>query len=96
MFGCSAYVFKLPNPSKFDAKAYDGIYLESLPHCTFRVLIPENENYRITESLHVTSDGNRFPGVPGLDELMDEENNVYDFEDEQFNDSSEDEDEEIL
>lgn len=93
VFGCAAYVLKLPKPSKFEATAHDGIYLESLPHGTFRVLIHENEIYRIVESRDVTLDETGFPGVAGLVELMDEENDDSDFDDEEINNSSDEEDE---
>lgn len=86
------YVLKLPKPLKFEAVAYDGLYLESLPHGTFRVLIRENRTYRITEFRHMTFAETRFPFTHGLDEPTDEEIEDSDYKDEDISGSS-DEDE---
>lgn len=77
VFGCVAYVLKPLSTAKFDAKATEGVYLESLDHGVFRILICNGHNmYRIIESRHVTFDETRFIGAPGLEEIMDDEISV--------------------
>lgn len=63
-----------------EAKVHDTIYLETLPHGNFRVLVSENCEYPITESRHVMCDESRCPGAPEIFDIMDEEMDESDLE----------------
>lgn len=74
VFGCTAYVLQLPRPSKFSNRAIEGVYLETVEHGIFKVLVmEEDKSYRIIESRHVTFNKNEFLGAPGLEDIMDDE-----------------------
>lgn len=74
VFGCAAYVLRQPPGSKFQSRALEGVYLETLEHGIYKVLITgDNGIPRIVESRHVTFDESRFPGAPALEEYMDDE-----------------------
>lgn len=76
VFGCKAYVLRLPKGTKFTSRAIEGIYLETLEHGIYKILVSDNDssNYRIIESRHVTFNEEEFQGAPGLEEIMDDEN----------------------
>ena len=73
VFGCSAYVLRLPRGSKFEPRAVEGVLLECLPHGIYRVLVIQDSSANIIESRHVTFDENRFPGAPDLEHCMSDE-----------------------
>lgn len=74
VFGCTAYVLRLPRGSKFESRALEGVYLETLEHGIYRVLIIDDDGIpRMVESRHVTFDESKFPGAPELVEYMDDE-----------------------
>jgi len=62
-------VLRLPEGSKFEPKATEGVYLETLGHGVYRVLLTDEDGVpRITESRHVTFDESSFPGAPALED----------------------------
>lgn len=74
VFGCAAFVLQLPRASKFESRAREGVYLETLENGVFKVLLPDSTTgYRFVESRHVTFDETQFPGAPDLKMAMDEE-----------------------
>ena len=74
VFGCTAYVLRLPRGSKFESRAVEGVYLETLEHGVYKVLIHEDDGIpRIVESRHVTFDESKFLGASSLEEYMDDE-----------------------
>lgn len=74
VFGCAAYILKLPEGSKFEARATEGILLEVLDHGVYKVLVRYDDDwYSIVESRHVKFDETRFPRAPNLAECMEEE-----------------------
>ena len=74
VFGCTAYILHLPQPSKFEARAREGVYLESMPHGIYKMLIQNAENqYKIVESRNVTFNESVFLGVSDLKNIMDDE-----------------------
>ena len=74
VFGCAAYVLRKPRGTKFEPRAHEGVYLETLKHGVYRVLIMEEDDIpRIVESRHVTFDEVRFPGASMLIDYMDDE-----------------------
>ena len=74
VFGCTAYVLKLPRESKFNARAQEGILLEVLDHGIYKVLVKNAQGtYHIVESKHVTFDEYRFLGANELTSCMDNE-----------------------
>lgn len=73
VFGCTAFVLRLPQPTKFENRAIEGVYLESKEHGIYKVLINQDRRYRFIESRHVTFNEREFLGAPGLEESMGEE-----------------------
>lgn len=74
MFGCTAYVLRQPRGTKLEPRAWEGVYLETLDHNVYRILIKENsEIFRIVESRNVSFDESKFLGAEGLQEIMEEE-----------------------
>ena len=74
VFGCTAYVLRLPRGSKFESRAVEGVYLETLDHGVFRVLVTDEDGIpQVIESRHVTFDESKFPGCPDLSQYMDDE-----------------------
>ena len=74
VFGCAAYVLRLPEGSKLESRALEGVYLETLDHGIFKVLIIDEDGIPcVKESRHVTFDESKFPGAPCLDEYLDDE-----------------------
>lgn len=74
VFGCAVFVLKIPEASKFEARAREGVLLEVLDHGVYKVRIKdENGGYIIVHSRHVTFDENSFPGAPDLKDPMTEE-----------------------
>lgn len=74
MFGCTVFLLRLPRKSKFDPRAMEGLYLESLPHVLYKVLIRTAiKHYAILESPHVTFDEFRFLGALDLEHYMSDE-----------------------
>ena len=79
VFGCAAYVLRQPAGSKFESGALEGVYLETLDHGIYKVLVTIDDGIpRIVESRHVTFDESRFPGAPALEEYMDDESSSDD------------------
>jgi len=67
VFGCTAYVLRLPEGTKFEYRALEGVYLETLEHGIYRVLITDDDGIpRLVESRHVTFDEFKFLGAPSL------------------------------
>lgn len=67
VFGCMAYVLRLPRGTKFEPRALERVYLETLEHGVYRILeIAEDGVPRLMESRHVTFDESMFPGAPAL------------------------------
>lgn len=61
VFGCAAYVLQVPRLSKFEQRAQEGVYIESLDYGVYRILIKQaDNNYQIIESRHVTFDESKF------------------------------------
>ena len=51
VFGCGAYVLRLPRGSNFKPRAYEGVYLETFQYGVYRVLITEeNDLPKVVES----------------------------------------------
>ena len=42
VFGCAAYVLRQPEGSKFQSRAIEGVYLETLEHGVYRVLVTDD------------------------------------------------------
>lgn len=75
VFGCKAYVLKQPKTPKLGPRAYEGIYLESLDHGVYRVLVTSSSEIPfLVESRHVTFDESLFPGAAIGDEWESNEN----------------------
>lgn len=74
VFGCTAYVLRLPQKAEFESRAVEGVYLETLKHGVYRVLITDEDDIpRIIESRHVTFDESKFLGSNMLEQYMDDE-----------------------
>jgi len=74
VFGCTAYVLRLPRGTKFESRALEGVYLETLEHGIYRVLITEDDGIpRVVESRHVTFDESKFLGCPQLVQYWEDE-----------------------
>ena len=74
VFGCKAYILRVPEATKFEPRAVEGVHLETLDHGVYRILvIDENGIPRITESRHVTFDEFAFPGAHVLEDFMNDE-----------------------
>lgn len=57
VFGCLAYVLRLSKGSKFDTNAIEGVYLETLEHGVFRILVADDDDFpKLFELRHVTFD----------------------------------------
>lgn len=57
-----------------ESRALEGVYLETLSHGIYRVLVTcDDVAQRILESRHVTCDKSTFSGAPTLSRYMDEE-----------------------
>lgn len=75
MSGCTAYVLRQPPESKFEARAYERAYLETMNHGVYKKSITNKDGAsHIVESRHVTFDESRFIGAPASEEYM---NNDY-------------------
>ena len=73
MFGCTAFV-RQPRASKFEPRAYEGVYLESLGHGVYKVLVFDDDGTpRLVVSRHVMFDENRFIGAPTLQSYVDDD-----------------------
>ena len=69
VFGCAAYVLRQPSGSKFESSAVEGVYLETIDHGIYKVLITSDIGIpRKVESRYVTSDDSTFPGAPALED----------------------------
>lgn len=74
VFGCAAYVLKMNPDTKFESRALEGVYLQTLEHGVYDVLVTdEHEVPRIVKSRHVTFDESVFPGAPYLENYWDDE-----------------------
>ena len=74
VFGCTAFVLRQPRASKFEPRAYEGVYLESLGHGVYKVLVIDDDGTpRLVVSRHVKFDENRFIGAPTLQSYMDDD-----------------------
>ena len=74
VFGSTAYVLQLPRPSKFGARAQEGIFLEAMPHGIYKVLVHDkDEQYKLVESRNVTFNESEFRGASNLVNFMDDE-----------------------
>ena len=81
VFGCTAYVLRLPRGSKFEPRATEGVYLETMEHGIYKVLITDDEGFpKIVESRHVTFDETKFPGAPILAKHMEESDSDEEYE----------------
>ncbi len=66
--------FEFLEERKFEARALEGVMLETLDHGVYKVFVDDNTGaLRILESRHVTFDESRFPGVDDLAHLMSDE-----------------------
>lgn len=73
VFGCTAYVLRQPPRSKLESRAYEGVYLKTMEHGVYEVLIENDDGeLRIAESRHATLDESRFNGASGLEEYTDD------------------------
>ena len=45
VFGCAAYVLRQPSGSKFESRAVEGVYLQTLDHGIYKVLITSDIRY---------------------------------------------------
>lgn len=82
-FGCAAYILRLPQASKFEPRALEGVYLETLPPEIYSILVKQEHGvYCIVESRHVTFGEKKFIGAPDLEEILHEE--VYDDDTESY------------
>ena len=78
VFGCAAYVLRQPSGSKFESRVVEGVYLETLDHGIYKVLITTDMSIpRIVQSRHVTFDESTFLGAPALEESMDYVKKLY-------------------
>lgn len=73
VFGCTAYVLRLPRGSKLEARATKGVYLETTDHDIYRVLVQNDGMYIVDESRHVTLDETRFLGAADLKVIKEDE-----------------------
>lgn len=72
VFGCRAYGLRLPRGTKFESRAVEGVYLETIEHGMYRILVVGDDCVpRIMESRHVTFDESMFPGAPALESYSD-------------------------
>jgi hypothetical protein len=73
VFGCRAYVFILPTPSKFERRAEPGVLLECLAYGVHKVLVPSKDGgeSKIIISRHVTFDEEELPGLKDMEDIMD-------------------------
>lgn len=68
------YRKRLPRLSKFEPRAVEGMYLETLEHGVYKVLVSDNNGvYRIIQSQHVTFDESKFLGAEQLNDIMKDE-----------------------
>ena len=72
VFGCASYALKLPKPSNFEPRSYEGVYLEALPHSTCLVMIQTENSYRLIESRHVNVDEEKFEAAEDILEMADD------------------------
>ena len=74
VFGCRAYVLKLPRGSKLEARAREGVLLEILDHGVYKVLVASDDGApMVVKSRHVTFDESEFPGAKELEHYMSDE-----------------------
>lgn len=67
VFGFASYVLKNVRGGKFAPRAVEVVLFEFLEHEMYKVLIQDADGvFSIVESLHVTFDESRFPGVSEL------------------------------
>lgn len=80
IFSGPGHVLQLPPPSKFESSALEWIYLKTLDHYVYKILVKQNNNgmgqYRTIDSRHVTCDESKLLGAPDLETIMDEENQL--------------------
>lgn len=81
MFGCTAYVLRIPCVPKFEPRALEGVYLETLERGVFSVLVTQETGIlQILESRHVIFDESKYPSAPSLVSYLDDEDaSDYDF-----------------
>lgn len=78
IFGCAAYDLRMRRHAKTEPRAFEGIYLETLDHGIYKVLIKRRNvdqgvrNFRIIQFLHVTFGETQFLGAPELEMAMEE------------------------
>lgn len=65
VFICTEYVLRLPQGgSNFESSAIDRVYLETLEHGVYKVLVTDgNGNTRVVKTHHVNVD-KKLPGAP--------------------------------
>jgi hypothetical protein len=75
VFGCAAFVLRMPQSSKLQPRADEGTLLECGEHGIYKVLVCSDDAApRIVESRHVTFDESSFPGANCLSNYMSDEN----------------------
>lgn len=72
--GCTAYVLQQSPGPKFESRAYEGAYLETMERGVYMILITNDDGApRIVESRHVTFCESRVDGAPALEEYTDDD-----------------------
>ena len=67
-------VLRQPRALKFETRAYEGVYLESMDHGVFKVLvIADDGTPRFVVSRHVNFDENRSVSAPTLQSYIDDD-----------------------
>lgn len=74
VFGCAAFVLKVNRRIKFESRALQGVYLQSLEHAVYEVLLADDDDVpRIVKSRHVKFDDSSFPRAPYLENYMEDD-----------------------
>jgi hypothetical protein len=64
VFGCAAFVLRMPQSSKLQPRADQGTLLECVEHGIYNILVCSDDTApHIMESRHVTFDESSFPGA---------------------------------
>lgn len=74
MFGCTAYVQRLPRGAQFQSRELEGVYLENIEHGVHKVHARDgNGSSRVVESRHVTFNESKLLGAPDLQHSVSDE-----------------------
>jgi hypothetical protein len=74
VFRCAAFVLRMPQRSKLQPRAEEGMLLECGEHGIYKVFMCSDDAApRVVESRHVTFDESSFPGANCLSNYMSDE-----------------------